>query len=180
MFLRIEYTFQEIYKKMNLTKKIILPAIFIILGFAGKAQHNHEEHNHKDAHKNHLGIGAAAAYLTSEKVAAPGFHLHYIRQFGHENRWGIGAGYEAILDEHTHNGLNLLVNYRPVSFISLNAGPGIVFGKHEGKTELNPAFHTEAVFEFDILGVHAGPMIGFGIDPEETHFAVGVHVGFGF
>lgn len=165
---------------MKLFRKLILSSIILLFVFAGNAQHTHEGHEHSDAHKNHLGVGAAATYLTSENVFAPGFHLHYIRQFGHEFKWGAGAGYEAILDEHTHNGLNLFLNYRPVSFISLIAGPGIVFGNHEGKTELNPAFHTEAVFEFDILGVHAGPMIGFGIDPEETHFAVGIHVGIGF
>lgn len=156
---------------------------FIFLFFqvlASNAQHNHEDHEHNDEHMNHLGIGTAATYLTSEEVFAPGFHLHYIRQFGHENRWGLGAGFETIADEHAHNALNLLVNYRPVPFLSLNAGPGVVFAKHEGETEIHPAFHTEAVFEFDIFGVHAGPMIGFGIDPEETHFAVGIHVGLGF
>lgn len=165
---------------MKLSGKILLSTLLLFLVFAGNAQHNHEEHEHNDAHKNHLGIGAAATYLTSENVLSPGFHLHYIRQFGHENQWGIGAGIESILDEHTHNALNTFVNYRPVPFISLNAGPGVVFAKHEGKTEVHPAFHTEAVLEFDIFGIHAGPMIGFGIDSEETHFALGFHVGFGF
>jgi len=165
---------------MKLSRKILFSTLLLFLVFAGNAQHNHEEHDHNDAHKNHLGIGTAATYLTSEEVFAPGFHLHYIRQFGHENRWGLGAGFETILDEHAHNALNMLVNYRPVPFLSLNAGPGVVFAKHEGETEVHPAFHTEAVIEFDIFGIHAGPMIGFGIDPEETHFAAGIHIGLGF
>jgi len=165
---------------MKLFRKFLFSSIPLLFVFAVSAQHAHEGHEHSDAHKNHLGVGGAAAYLTSENVFAPGFHLHYIRQFGHDYKWGVGAGYEAILDEHTHNGLNMFLNYRPVSFISLIAGPGIVFGKHEGETEVLPAFHTEAVFEFDVFGVHAGPMFGFGIDREETHISAGIHIGFGF
>ena len=161
-------------------RKILMVSLGVILSLTGFTQEEHSHEHSTDLHKNHFGIGAAAAYLSNENVFAPGFHLHYIRQFGHEKQWGIGAGYEAILDEHIHNGVNLLLNYRPVHFISLNVGPGVVFGKHESEFEVQPAFHTEAVFEFDILGVHAGPMIGFGIDPEETHFSVGIHVGLGF
>ena len=161
-------------------KKIFLSTLWFIISLTAFTQEEHPHEHNTDLHKNHFGIGVAAAHLSTENVFAPGFHLHYIRQFGHEKQWGIGAGYEAILDEHIHNGVNLLVNYRPVHFISLNAGPGVVFGKHETEFEITPAFHTEAVFEFDVFGVHAGPMIGFGIDPEETHFSAGFHVGFGF
>ncbi len=161
-------------------RKILMVSLGVILSLTAFTQEDHSHEHSTDLHKNHFGIGAAAAYLSTENVFAPGFHLHYIRQFGHEKQWGIGAGYEAILDEHIHNGVNLLLNYRPVHFISLNVGPGVVFGKHESEFEVQPAFHTEAVFEFDILGVHAGPMIGFGIDPEETHFSMGIHVGLGF
>lgn len=165
---------------MKLFRKLLFSTALLFLVVAGNAQHNHEEHSHNDSHKNHIGIGAAATYLTSEDIITPGFHLHYIRHFGHENSWGLGAGFETILDEHAHNAMNLLVNYRPLSFISLNAGPGVVFAKLEGETEVHPAFHAEAVLEFDIFGIHAGPMIGFGIDPEETHFAAGIHIGLGF
>lgn len=161
-------------------RKILMVSLGVILSLTAFTQEEHSHEHSTDLHKNHFGIGAAAAYLSTENVFAPGFHLHYIRQFGHEKQWGIGAGYEAILDEHIHNGVNLLLNYRPAHFISLNIGPGVVFGKHESEFEVQPAFHTEAVFEFDILGVHAGPMIGFGIDSEETHFSAGIHVGLGF
>lgn len=161
-------------------RKILMVSLGVILSLTAFTQEDHSHEHSTDLHKNHFGIGAAAAYLSTENVFAPGFHLHYIRQFGHEKQWGIGAGYEAILDEHIHNGVNLLLNYRPVHFISLNVGPGVVFGKHESEFEVQPAFHTEAVFEFDILDIHAGPMIGFGIDPEETHFSMGIHVGLGF
>lgn len=143
-------------------------------------EHNNEHHHLHDQHKYHLGFGIAGAYLTAEQSLAPGFHLHFLRQIGEEKTWGFGLGYEAIIDEHMHNGINLLANWHPFDFLSFNAGPGLTFGKHEGTTEISPAFHTEAVFEFDLNKIHIGPMAGFGIDKEESHFSVGVHVGFGF
>jgi hypothetical protein len=145
----------------------------------GQKAHISHAHDHHDPHKFHIGIGAAATYLTTEKEFAPGFHLHLIRQLGENKRWGLGLGYEAILDEHIHNGINLLVNYRPVRFLSLIAGPGMVLGKHDGEVEVLPGFHTEAVFEFDFHGLHVGPMIGFGMDREDRHVSVGLHIGIG-
>jgi hypothetical protein len=143
--------------------------------------HTHHYHDHAhDTHKFHIGIGAAATYLNKEGHLAPGFHLHFIRQLGHHRQWGLGLGYEAIADEHWHNGLNLLVNYRPLSYLSLIAGPGMVFGKHDGETEILPGFHTEAVFEFNLRGLHVGPMIGYGLDKEDSHFSIGLHIGIGF
>jgi hypothetical protein len=144
-------------------------------------QHNEEKHAHlHDHHNYHLGFGVAGTYLTSEEGLAPGFHVHFIRQLGHEKLWGLGLGYEAIIEENVHSSINLLTNWRPFDFLSFNAGPGLVIGSHDGETEILPAFHTEAVFEFNLGGIHIGPMAGFGIDKEESHFSLGVHVGFGF
>lgn len=161
---------------MNFLKTIILSIALILVSLTIFGQETDNEHNHEESHKNHIGTGAALAFLTSENSFAPGIHLHYIRQFGKEYRWGTGIGYEAIIDEHSHNGVTLLLNYRPIDLISLIAGPGLVFTNSETKA----TFHSEVVFEFDVCGMHAGPMIGFGIDPEETHFAAGIHIGIGF
>lgn len=152
--------------------------LFAILGSA-QNQHNHENHMHTDVHKYHIGFGGAATHLKGEPGLAPGAHLHVIRQFGHQNRWGLGLGYEAIFDEHMHNGINLLVNYHLAKHLSVNAGPGIIFAEHDGETERKPAFHTEAVYEFNVGKFHIGPMAGFGFDKEDTHFSIGIHVGLG-
>lgn len=143
----------------------------------GTAVHGHRGH---DPHNYHIGLGMAAAHVNGEQGLAPGVHLHLLRQLGTHKRWGLGLGYEVILDEHRHNGLNMLFNYRPLHFLSLLAGPGMVMAKHEGKTEIKPAFHTEAVFEFNVGGLHVGPMIGYGADREDSHFSIGVHIGLGF
>ncbi len=141
--------------------------------------HSHD-HQHTDTHRYHIGFGGAGTYVFGEDMLAPGVHVHFIRQYGKQHKWGIGLGYEGILDEHIHNGLNLLLNYRPLPFLTLNAGPGLVIGKHDGETEISPAFHTEAVFEFNLAGFHVGPMVGYGIDNEHSHVSVGVHIGIGF
>jgi len=164
----------------------VIGIILIFQSFlaAGQQAHVHGAgaHGHRtdDPHNYHIGVGMAAAHVVGEKGLAPGFHLHLLRQFGAHKRWGMGLGYEVILDEHWHNGLNMLFNYRPVHFISILAGPGMVLAKHDGKTEVKPALHTEAVFEFNVGGLHMGPMIGFGTDREESHFSVGIHIGIGF
>lgn len=152
---------------------------FIIPEISGNERNDDHNHLH-DQHKYHLGFGVAGAYLTNEQKIAPGFHLHLLRQLGKEQKWGLGLGYEAIFKDNLHSGINLLANWHPIKFLSFNAGPGLVFGKHDGESEILPAFHTEAVFEFDLNKLHIGPMAGFGIDSEELHFSVGVHVGFGF
>lgn len=164
----------------------VIGIILIFQSFLVEAQHAHlhgagnHVHRPDDPHNYHIGVGMAAAHVEGEQGLAPGFHLHLIRQLGAHKRWGLGLGYEAIMDEHWHNGLNLLFNYRPVHFISLLTGPGMVMAKHDGKAEVKPAFHTEAVFEFNVWGLHVGPMVGFGADREERHFSVGVHIGLGF
>lgn len=160
-------------------QRLMITGFMLVLTFSVYAQHNHI-HEHSNEHKNHVGIGVTTSHLLGEKTWAPGFHLHYIHQIGKTHRWGMGAGYEVILDEHSHNGLNLLVNYRPMDVLSINAGPGIAFAKHAGVIETMPAFHAEAVLEFSFQGLHWGPMIGFGADSEDSHISAGLHLSLGF
>jgi len=141
--------------------------ICVTISVAGQDIDDDQDHQH-DVHKYHLGFGIAGAHLSGEEGLAPGFHLHFIRQLGESQNWGLGLGYEAIVEENLHSGINLLANYHPFDFLSFNAGPGLVFGKHNGESETLPAFHTEAVFEFDLHRIHIGPMAGFGIDKEES------------
>lgn len=163
---------------MKILSYVILCAVVLLLRLSPALGQAHD-HDHDD-HKFHFGVGVIGAKLSDNKDITPGFHLHLIRHFGHENRWGIGVGYEALTQKPWHNGANLLFNYRPFSNLTLLAGPGMVIHKHDGETEILPGFHTEAVFEFNLWGVHVGPLIGYGIDKEESHFSAGIHIGLGF
>jgi hypothetical protein len=156
--------------------------LFIAFGFVSYAFADEpRKHDHRhDTHPFHLGFGTAITHIFNEPGIAPGFHLHLIRQFGNELRWGIGLGYEAIADEHLHNGLNLILNLQPVNRFSVNIAPGITLGRHDGKTEILPSGHLEAIYEFDIGKIHLGPMIGYGLDRNDSHVSFGLHIGLGF
>ena len=156
--------------------------MFLSIGVAGQ-NHDHEhddDHHLHDVHKYHLGVGVSGAYLTGEQILAPGIDLHLLRQLGEEQNWGLGLGYEVILKENIHNNISLIGNYHAGKYLAINAGPGITFSKHDGQTEVSPALHAEAVLEFDVGRIHIGPVAGFGLDKDESHFSLGVHVGYGF
>lgn len=163
--------------------KLILPVtIFIFFSSQLLAQNNHShDHNHDhDPHKYHMGLGLSAAKVLNEDIVAPALHLHFLRQFGHYHQFGLGLGYEAIASDDWHNSINLLFNYRPIQILSFLAGPGISFGKHDGHYDVLPAFQSEIIFEFNLLGLHVGPVIGFGFDNHDSHISAGIHIGFGF
>lgn len=156
---------------------------FFVLSVSGQdvATHSGHEHIHvHDNHKYHLGIGISGTHFIEEKGFAQSFHLHTMKQLGKEKIWGLGLGYEVVVEENLHNTITLMGSYHFFDFISLTAGPGLAFGKHEGERELSPVLHAELVSGFDLGQFHIGPMIGAGIDMEHSHISVGVHAGFGF
>ncbi|WP_073165836.1 hypothetical protein [Tangfeifania diversioriginum] len=167
--------------KKVFVSQIILSIMLLIPCTSALAQHNHShDYDHHDEHKFHIGVGAGAASFSGESGLEPALHLHLLRKLNAESNWSLGIGYEGIIGEEWHNGVNFLVNYRPFHFLSFNAGPGIVFEKEQNETEVLPAFHAESVFEFTISGIHLGPMLGVGFNKEHTHFSAGIHLGFGF
>jgi hypothetical protein len=157
----------------------IVCLLFFSINVAGQEDEHDHDHLH-DVHKYHLGVGIAGTYLTGEQLLAPGIDLHILRQLGEKQNWGMGLGYEIVFKENIHNNISLMGNVHPVKFLAINAGPGFTFGKHDNEMEFSPALHAEAVFEFDINKIHIGPVAGFGIDKEESHYSLGVHVGYGF
>ncbi|MGM0619778.1 MAG: hypothetical protein ACQETJ_01935 [Bacteroidota bacterium] len=164
-------------------RQIILLTILLVSCIPVVAQHNHSQSHNRiqhDEHKIHIGVGAGIASFVGEEGLEPALHLHLLRRLNAESKWSMGIGYEGIKGEEWHNGVNLLVNYRPAHFLSFNVGPGVVFEKEENETEVLPAFHAESVFEFTISGIHLGPMLGFGFNKEHTHFSAGIHLGLGF
>lgn len=149
--------------------------------FANGAKPLSDDHDHvHDLHNWHLGFGSALTKIKGEDKLAPGLHFHLIRQIGHERKFGIGLGYEAIVDKHSHNGLNLIFNVVPFDKLSFNISPGLTFTEHDNNAEIKPSGHLEVIYEIDFRKIHIGPMIGYGFDKEDSHFAAGIHVGFGF
>lgn len=163
-------------------KKLTFIFVLLLTFFSVSAQHEHSHnHNHRhDDHNYHFGVGAGVASFSGETGLEPSLHVHMLRKLAADSKWSLGIGYEGIKgEEEWHNGLNLLVNYRPFHFISFNAGPGIVIENEHDERELLPALHAESVVEFTVGDIHFGPMIGFGMNEEHTHFSLGLHLGFG-
>jgi len=166
-------------KRTKIIQIVSLTVFFLGIYFHVNAQHD-QSHNHiHDEHNYHFGVGGGVASFSGEEGLEPSVHLHLLRRLNTESKWSMGIGYEGIKGERWHNGVNFLVNYRPINLVSFNAGPGFVFEKEDGKSEFLPAFHAESVVEFTVSELHFGPMVGLGINKEHTHISFGIHLGFG-
>jgi hypothetical protein len=135
----------------------------------------HESHHH---HHNEIGIANALVYFVKEEAFSYGLHLHYIHTVG-ESKFGFGAGYERIFDEHGHNTFGLIASYRPVDPLTFILSPGITI-EDENPGEVNFALHVETAYEFQLDNIHLGPVLEFAYDPEDFHISLGIHIGYGF
>jgi hypothetical protein len=116
--------------------------------------------------------------VPSEDEIAFGLHLHLLAPLG-ESRWAIGAGFEHIFDEHAHNTVAALVQYRVIDAWSVALGPGLTLGEDE-LSHVDPSLHVETAYEFAVGEFHLGPSFEFALDPRDVHLTLGVHMGFGF
>lgn len=158
--------------------------VFLISSLTLIGQHtdheDHEDHKHAHGHEHHnneIGLAIAPVYFVSEKSTALGLHLHYIRSL-HHSKWGLGVGYEKILDEHSHNILGGILSYRPISPLSFSLSPGINFSNSFKNIEF--AIHGEVAYEFEIGDLHLGPVLDLARDHDDFHISLGVHIGIGF
>jgi len=164
---------------MKIKQLLVLISLVVSLPLSAQHEgHDHEHHDHDHHHhQNELGIGLTAVYLPGEQEIAPGTHVHFIHLLG-ESRFGIGAGYERIFDEHGHNMIGLIGSYMLFSNFTLTLSPGIVF--EDAADEFNPALHLEATYELSLGDFHFGPTVGIAYLPEHYHLGAGIHIAYGF
>ena len=152
----------------------------------GHAEHDdhghdqpHEAAEHADAHDHalELGLATGAAYLVGEGEITAGLHLHLVATLG-ETAWGLGLGYERLLDEHAHNTASAVLQYRITTEWSVIAAPGVTFEDHDPGA-LAPAVHLETAYEFLIGDFHIGPALEVALDTEDAHVTGGLHFGLG-
>lgn len=159
-------------------KPILSTIVFTLISFYVFGQSHDEDHHHHQ--KNEISLAAGIVLPTSEDEISAGLHLHYIRGIAFENKLGIGAGLETIIDEHKHFMLSVVFQYRIYKGWTVAYGPGILFVKEYESYETQFAQHIETAYEFDIGLFHIGPMVEVGISKEDIHYMAGVHFGIDF
>jgi hypothetical protein len=154
--------------------------LFLIILFATSipliAQRHYSEENHHDV-KYELGTALTMVYSPHTGEFGPGFHLHGVRFFNPD--FGIGIGYEGAIYHDYHQAMTMFGEFILADFVILDVGPAIIFPNHEHPHYAVTA-HVEAALSFDYKNLHIGPMIGFGIGKEESHYSLGVHIGWHF
>lgn len=162
-------------------KIIQLLALLLIFGItASEAQESDHDatEDHHEHFRNELGIANSLVYLGNAKVFSYGLHFHYVHNIPH-TKFGFGAGYERIFDEHGHNTLGVIGSFRPVEHWGIHLSPGITFEDRESD-HFGFALHIETTYEFEVGPVHLGPLLEYAMDQEDYHISVGVHLGLGF
>lgn len=155
-----------------MTIRFLLFSLLLLFTFVVSAQ---EPVEHEHNHEHEIGFSASPVYFVNENQFSVATHLHYVYNFPH-TKWGVGAGYERIFDEHNHNFIGIEVNYRPVHRLTLNLSPGVAFeGEH--KDEKDFALHFETVYEFEFGAFHIGPVMELAYHPEDYHVSLGIHIG---
>ena len=109
-----------------------------------------------------------------------GFHLHYIRGIGKNNRFGVGVGLETILDEHKHYTLSVVLQYRVYKGLILSIAPGLLMRKENSANVFQFAQHIEMAYEFELKEFHIGPVVELGIEKTGIHYMGGIHFGIDF
>ncbi|KAF5060999.1 hypothetical protein DSECCO2_319810 [anaerobic digester metagenome] len=138
----------------------------------------HDGHAHHHDYRHEIGLVNSIAWFPGEDEQAYSLHLHYMYSLGN-GRFGIGAGYERIFDEHGHHWLGLAGSYRPLRHFSIILAPGMAI-EDEHPYELRFATHLEVLYEFPLGPLHIGPVLSAGIDTQHHHFGAGLHIAIGF
>jgi len=139
-----------------------------------------QDHNHDQHHVNEISIAVGVVPLDHENEVTAGLHLHYVRGIAFENKLGIGAGFETILDEHKHYTLSVVFQYRIIKGWTVAYAPGLLMKKEDDKYEYQFAQHFETAYEFDLGKFHLGPMVEVGVEKDGVHYMLGVHFGIDF
>lgn len=137
------------------------------------------EHKHA---KNEIGFVAGPVSFPSEIELSAGFHMHYLRAVGHQERFGLGLGIGlgTILDEHSHYTSSFIIKYRIYKGLIIGYAPGILLISEESDSEFQFTQHIELLYGFEVGNIHLGPVAELGIESEGLHYLLGIHIGFGF
>ena len=156
---------------------LTLFAVLLIFESAYSQDHDEEDQHH---HKNEITFAAGIVLLVSEDKITEGIHLHYIRGIGENNRFGLGVGFETILDEHKHYTISLVIHYRVYEGFIIAYAPGAIILTRSNFYKYQFAHHIELAYEFELGVLHIGPVAELGIERNGIHYMGGIHLGIDF
>jgi len=177
-----------IIQKIQINKQFIIRTLAVYLAsFSinyGYSQQNHEQElnhqTHGHTHNNEIGTAVGMVAIPKENEIALGFHLHYTKGVGQENRFGIGIGLGIILEEHQHYAISLATHCRIYKGFIIGYSPGLLILKHDSKKDFHFAQHFELIYEFEVGNLHLGPIVEIGYANSIVHYMTGIHIGIGF
>ena len=157
--------------------------IFLFIVFLTPLQFIYSQHNsHEDethSHKFEFGGALGPVFSVHEEAFTGSLHTHVIRNLGHENRFGVGLGFETLFDEHKHINISIPVNYNTGVGLVFTVSPGILW-KNESVWERGPSIHMEALYEFMFEHFHIGPMFEIAMAKSDIHIMLGIHFAIGW
>lgn len=165
-----------------MSKSIVIISIIFLCSFtlfAQKQADMHENENeHEHNHSQEIGASVGPVYFINDNEFGLSTHIHYVYNLP-ETKFGLGVGYEHIFSKIKHNFVGAEINYRPISPLTLNLSPGVVF---EGDKNVNKDFalHFEISYEFELGAFHIGPVVEAAWHAKEYHVSCGAHFGVGF
>ena len=158
----------------------LVAALFTPLAAHGLAHGGGHEPEGHEGHAWEVGFALGAVSLILEDEVAFGAHAHVLRSVPGWERFRVGLGLESVLDEHGHLNAALVVNAHILAGLSVSVAPGVVVLKEaDGGWGVQFSSHFEALYEFDLGPVHAGPMLEYSYASVDQHMMLGPHVGFG-
>ena len=171
---------------MNISKRFIrifwVCICFMLFSNVSYGQeHDHHAHHH-EGHVYELGLSASVTKIVPEDLTAPSMHIHLNRRLGDENIWqrlAVGLGVETIFTEHLHYSFLASFLYNPFAAFIIDVSPGILLAEEEDGNIREYLTHIEFTYEFDLGYIGIGPVIGMALSSEDTHYAVGIHIGRG-
>jgi len=162
--------------------RLLFSALFFATLCPAISSQDHDHEHDTDHHAHHvweIGGAVGAVYNLQEKHTAPGIHAHILKNFGEENQFGMGLGFETFLDEHKHLNFGIPLNYNTLKRFVFTVTPGVLL-KHETTWDASPSIHFESLYEFEFEHFHMGPMLEFAFAPADFHIMLGLHIGLGW
>jgi len=160
------------------TRLVVIVSILNLVFIGGLFGQVDNESHHE--HFNEISVATGIVPLPAEDELTIGFHFHYVRGIGKDKRFGIGLGFETIVDEHKHYTFSVVAQYRIIAGWIIGYAPGLMIREEGDETLYQLAHHIETAYEFELGNFHIGPMAEVGLELIGVHYMLGVHFGMDF